>query len=76
MKKPVEYLKDLFEEPYNLEESSIESDFLATIKQAQVDIIDLLLREVVIESVNYSIPDTFVQGIIGITNDMKDEISK
>lgn len=38
MKKPEEYLKGLFEEPYQLEdENSIDYDFLQVIKQAQID---------------------------------------
>jgi adenylate kinase len=40
MKKAVEYLKDLFEEPLNLEEGGIEDDFLKVIKQVQLDVID------------------------------------
>lgn len=40
MKKPVKYLKELFEEPFNLEEGSIEYDFLQVIKQAQIDAIE------------------------------------
>jgi hypothetical protein len=39
MKKAVEYLKELFEEPFDLSGNSIESDFLNVIKQAQEDAI-------------------------------------
>jgi len=40
MKKSKEYLKGLFEEPFNLEEGSIENDFLKVIKQVQIDSIN------------------------------------
>ena len=39
MKKAEEYLKQLFQEPYNLEEGSIEYDFLQVIKEVQRDAI-------------------------------------
>ena len=39
MKKAEEYLKQLFQEPYNLEEGSIEYDFLQVIKEVQIDAI-------------------------------------
>ena len=43
MKKSKEYLKELFEEPFNLEEGSIESDFLKVLKKAQIEFaIDIL----------------------------------
>ena len=36
--KPFEdYLKELFEEPFNLEEGSIEYDFLKVLKKAQLE---------------------------------------
>ncbi len=43
MKKSEEYLKELFEEPFNLEEGSIENDFLKVLKKAQIEFaIDIL----------------------------------
>ena len=39
MKRAEEYLKQLFEEPFNLEEGSIEDDFLQVAKQIQIDAI-------------------------------------
>ena len=43
MKKSEEYLKELFEEPFNLEEGSIENDFLKVLKKAQIEFaIDVL----------------------------------
>ena len=43
MKKSEEYLKELFEEPFNLEEGSIESDFLKVLNKAQIEFaIDIL----------------------------------
>jgi hypothetical protein len=44
MKKAEQYLKQLFEEPFNLEESSIEDDFLQVIKQAKIDAIEETCR--------------------------------
>lgn len=46
MKKPIEYLKELFEgEPFNIEdENSIEYDLLQVIKQAQLDIIEEVVK--------------------------------
>lgn len=44
MKKPEEYLKDLFEEPFNLEEGSIDMDFLNIIKQVQDDTVDTIIN--------------------------------
>ena len=37
MKQAIEYLKELFEEPLNLEEGSIEYDFLKVLKKAQLE---------------------------------------
>lgn len=43
MKKSEEYLKELFEEPFNLEEGSIENDFLKVLNKAQIEFaIDIL----------------------------------
>lgn len=43
MKKSEEYLKELFEEPFNLEEGSIENDFLKVLKKSQIEFaIDIL----------------------------------
>lgn len=40
MKRTEEYLKDLFEEPFNLEDqNSIEYDFYLVLQQAQIDAI-------------------------------------
>jgi len=45
MKKAEEYLKELFEEPFNLEEGFIEYDFLQIIKKAQEDAIRETVKE-------------------------------
>ena len=37
MKNPQKYLKELFDEPFNLDEGSIEFEFLNIIKAAQFD---------------------------------------
>ena len=37
MKSSEDYLKELFEEPFNLEEGSIEYDFLKVLKKAQLE---------------------------------------
>ena len=37
MKSSEDYLKELFEEPLNLEEGSIEYDFLKVLKKAQLE---------------------------------------
>ena len=39
MKRAEEYLKQLFEEPFNLEEGGIEDDFLQIVKQIQIEAI-------------------------------------
>ena len=48
MKKTIEYLKELFEEPLELVEDSFEKDFYLIIKAAQEDTI----RETVKECIN------------------------
>lgn len=45
MKKSEEYLKELFEEPFNLEEGSIENDFLKVLKKAQIEIAISILED-------------------------------
>ena len=45
MKKPEEYLKQLFEEPFNLEEGSIENDFLKVLKKAQIEFTISILED-------------------------------
>lgn len=37
MKNPQDYLKELFDEPFNLDEGNIELEFLNIIKAAQFD---------------------------------------
>lgn len=45
--KPLEdYLKELFEEPLNLEEGSIEYDFLKVLKKAQLEFAIDVLEEI------------------------------
>lgn len=44
MKKPEEYLEDLFEAPLNLQEGFIEYEFYLAIKQAQIDAIEETCR--------------------------------
>jgi hypothetical protein len=44
MKNPEEYLKELFQEPYNLKEGSIEYDFLQIIKKIQFDTANTVLE--------------------------------
>ena len=44
IKKAEEYLIYLFEEPYNLEEGSIEKDFLDVIKMAQLNAIEAAVK--------------------------------
>ena len=50
MKKTVEYLKELFEEPFELEEDSIEKDFYIVIKAAQEDAIREAVEECSIQA--------------------------
>lgn len=45
MKKSEEYLKELFEEPFNLEEGSIENDFLKVLKKAQIEFTISILED-------------------------------
>ena len=45
MKKTEEYLEELFEEPFNLEEGNIEYDFYKIIKEAQEDAIRETVKE-------------------------------
>ena len=45
MKKSKEYLKELFEEPFNLEEGSIENDFLKVLKKAQIEFTISILED-------------------------------
>lgn len=45
MKKSEEYLKELFEEPFNLEEGSIENDFLKVLKKAQIEFAISILED-------------------------------
>ena len=45
MKKEEEYLKELFEEPFNLEEGSIENDFLKVLKKAQIEFAISILED-------------------------------
>ena len=44
MRNPEEYLKELFQEPYNLKEGSIEYDFLQIIKKIQFDTANTVLE--------------------------------
>ena len=53
MKSSEDYLKELFEEPLNLEEGSIEYDFLKVLKKAQLEFTISVLEEV-INPTNYS----------------------
>ena len=53
MKSSEDYLKELFEEPLNLEEGSIEYDFLKILKKAQLEFTISVLEEV-INPTNYS----------------------
>ena len=45
MKKSEEYLKELFEEPFNLEEGSIENDFLKVLQKAQIEFTISILED-------------------------------
>lgn len=45
MKKSEEYLNELFEEPFNLEEGSIENDFLKVLKKAQIEFTISILED-------------------------------
>ena len=47
MKKSEEYLKELFEEPFNLEEGSIENDFLKVLKKAQIEFAISILEDLI-----------------------------
>jgi hypothetical protein len=67
MKKPVEYLKELFEEPFDLDGNSIESDFLNVIIQAQEDAINSMLQKHIKYIVFSSIPLDIEGSNLGIT---------
>ena len=47
MKSSEDYLKELFEEPFNLEEGSIEYDFLKVLKKAQLEFAISVLEDLI-----------------------------
>lgn len=60
MKNPKEYLKELFEEPFNLEEGSIEDDFLQVVKYIQIDTIKETVQACADNAdADYTITDNF-----------------
>ena len=50
MKSSEDYLKELFEEPFNLEEGSIEYDFMKVLKKAQLEFAISVLEDIPIDS--------------------------
>lgn len=54
MKKAIDYLKELFEEPFELVEDSIEKDFYIVIRAAQEDAIRSTVKECININNNFS----------------------
>lgn len=66
MKKPEEYLKELFDEPFNYEEGSIDLDFLNIIKRVQEDTVNHVIKTLSENwsTIQYSVKEEVIKKMI------------
>jgi len=74
MKKTIEYLKDLFEEPFQLDDDSIDSEFFDAIRQAQTDAIDATVKRFILDIDAIGGVEDLTARVLGMAEKMKSEL--